>query len=480
MRKKYIINILGALLIFLAASFAGCALIASYYREPLNAWTISIIVTLFAGITAYKTTQIPEDINLKEGFAIVSLGWTVLSVFGALPFVLSGSIPSFIDALFETMSGFTSTGATILTEIESLPKSILFWRSLTHWYGGMGIVVLSLALFPLIKRIGAMQLFQAEVPGISQERLAPKIATTAKLLWGIYILLTIAETILLRLGGMSLFDSLCHTFGTMGTGGFSTKNASIGAYNNTYFETIIVIFMILGGANFSLHYQALRGNLKTYIKDREFIVYIGLILSVTAIITVVNSMHYYDDIATSFRTGIFQVVSIITTTGYCTADFDKWPDICRIMLVCLMFVGGCAGSTGGGMKIIRAVLLTRRSLQEAKKIIYPQAVIPLKLNNQVIKEDTVNTIFSFFTLYILIYGAASALLCATGIDLMTALTASVACISNIGPGLARVGAVENYGFMPDTSKVLLTLCMLVGRLELYTVIVLFIPMTWKK
>jgi len=478
MKIKSVINILGALLIFLSLSLLACLYIAIFFEEKIFYWIISVILPLVFGAIFYKTTSVPEDINTKEGFAIVTLGWVFLSLFGALPFFISNTLPNFIDAFFETMSGFTTTGATVIQDIEKLPKSLLFWRSLTHWYGGMGIIVLSLALFPLMKKIGGMQLFKAEVPGISNERLVPKIATTAKYLWTVYLLLSLLEILFLYFGGMSLFESFCHTFGTMATGGFSTKNGSIGYYNSIYIETVITIFMFLAGVNFSLHYQLLKGDIKSYFKDKEFIFYTSLIFSAIALITLVN-LSYYGSLSESFRFSSFQVISITTTTGYCTADFDKWPVFCKLLLVVLMFVGGCAGSTGGGMKNIRVMILLKKSFQEIKKIIYPQAVFPLRFGTQVIPPDTATTVLAFFILYMFIFVICSLLMSFLGLDLITAVSSVVATLGNIGPGLVKVGASQTYAHLPYMGKIILSFCMLVGRLEIYTVLVLFLPLTWK-
>ena len=418
-----------------------------------------------------------EHLNAKDGLAIVGLSWIVLSLFGSLPFYLTASVPSFTDAFFETVSGFTTTGATIVTNIEGLPKGLLFWRSLTHWLGGMGIIVLFLALLPAIGQ-GAYRLYQAEAPGPTAERAQPRVKETAKALWGVYFILSVLETLLLKFGGMTWFDSLCHTFGTMATGGFSTKTASVAAFS-PFIQWIISVFMFLAGTNFILHYQAMKGNLKTFFKSEEFRWYFFLVFALIFIFTLVLKISY--DVTMPIRDAAFQVVSILTTTGYVTADFNLWPQALRVGLVCLMFVGGCAGSTGGGMKVVRIFLIFKVALRSVIQTIFPNAVIPVKVDEKPVSDKIVLGVLSFVVIFISLFVLGAVAMAATNnCDFQTAVTASIASLGNIGPGLGRVGAAENYAWISIPGKWVLTFLMLAGRLELYAILILFVPTAWRK
>lgn len=500
MNLKLVFYTLGNLLIFLAAAMLVPLLIALYYRSAngesdLGAFIFAFVMTLAVGVLLRLTTKSKQELGNKEGFAIVALGWAVCALFGCLPYLFHGVfaaegrnwLAEFLFCYFESMSGFSTTGATVLIDIESLEHATLFWRSLTHWLGGMGIVVLALAILPMLG-VGGMQLFRAEVPGPQKDRLTPRIAQTAKLLWGVYVLLSIVETTLLWLGKMPLFDALCHTFGTMATGGFSTQNLSIGQYNNTYFDTVLIVFMFLAGVNFSLHYRALRGNFKSYIQDTEFRFYCFMLLLCTGLI-VWNTMTarggeseavVYESFGTSLRHSTFQVVSIMTTTGYGTADFEKWPGLSQFILVVLMFFGGCAGSTGGGMKQVRLLLLIKQGYTETKRLILPHAVLPVKLGAQVVPPEVMKNILSFFFIFIGILAVVTCMMAALGMDLISAAASTIATMGNIGPGLGAVGPIDNYAHIPTLGKFILSFCMLLGRLELYTVLVLFAPELWRK
>ncbi|MDH3809899.1 MAG: TrkH family potassium uptake protein, partial [Desulfuromonadales bacterium] len=418
-------------------------------------------------------------LSVREGFAIVTFGWTFFALFGALPFVFSGAIPSYLNAFFETMSGFTTTGSTILTDIEAMPPSLLLWRSLTQWLGGMGIIVLSLAILPMLG-VGGMQLFKAEVPGPTTDRLKPRIQDTAKLLWGVYVLLTCIETLLLMAGGMSFFDGLNHAFTTMATGGFSTRNASVAAYNSVYIDWIITIFMFLAGVNFSLHYLALRGKIGDFIRNEEFLFYSSLVIVGTALITMLNMGGTYPGFLDNLRYSAFQVVSIITTTGFGTADYELWPVLCQYLLVFFMFIGGCAGSTGGGMKVARILLLFKHAQVQVYRLIHPRAVRLVKLGDRPVDKDVMQSILGFFALYLGVFVAASFIMAATGMDLNSAGGSVIATLSNIGPGLGSVGPVDNFAHVPAIGKLVLAFCMLLGRLELFTVLVLVFPSFWRK
>ena len=480
MRYRAVIHILCALLIFLGAALIVPALIALFYQEgDVNAFFITIAIVWIIGFGGFFSSKTTAELRPKDGFFIVTIGWLLFSFIGALPFTLSGFIPSYTDAFFETMSGFTTTGASILNNIEALPHGLLFWRSLTHWLGGMGIILLSLAILPLLG-VGGMQLFKAEVPGPTPDRLTPRIKNTAKLLWGVYALISLAETILLRLSGMTWFDALCHTFGTMATGGFSTKHASIGHYNSALIDGIVFFFMILAGINFTLHYRALRGRPLVYFKDPEAKFFVGIIAFATVLIGFdvwKVTGHYF------FKTAqhtLFQVVSILTTTGYSTADFEKWSSLSQVILFFLMFFGGCAGSTGGGLKIIRTLILVKFGINEIKRLIHPQAVFAVRIGDTVVPHEIVTNIGGFFLLYGSLTVIGIFVMSGLGLDFKTAFASVAATINNIGPGLGEVGPTDNYAHIPTAGKWFLSFLMLAGRLEIYTVLVLCTVSFWKK
>ncbi len=478
---KSILFVLSALLLFLAVSLIPPALVSWFHEATdLEAFLITIAGGLASGlILFFLTRRDKRELRAKDGFIIVTLGWIMFSAVGALPFYLSGFIPSYTDAFFETISGFSTTGATILMDIEGLPHGLLFWRSLTHWLGGMGIILLSLAILPLLG-VGGMQLFKAEVPGPTPDKLTPRIKHTAELLWGVYLLLTLIEIALLMAGGMNWFDATCHSFGTMATGGFSTKNASIGHYNSAYIEYVITLFMIIAGMNFSLHYRALRGKPLIFFKDRETIFYLSIIGLATAFIAFSLWTNNGEGAETGFRHSFFQVASIITTTGYGTADYEQWSSSARTILFILMFLGGCAGSTGGGLKIIRSLILVKFSLNEIKKLIHPQAVLPVRVGNQVVSRDIIANVAGFFLFYISIFVFGVLFMNMLGLDFETSLGGVAATLGNIGPALGDLGPTDNYAFIPDIGKWFLSFLMLVGRLEIYTVLIIFTPMFWKK
>ena len=475
-----IIHILGFLLMFLSAAMLLPIPFSLYYGEgDYIFFIISALITFVVGFTAFKFTRLDRDVRAREGFAIVTLGWISFSLLGCLPFLLSGYIPSLTDAFFETMSGFTTTGATILENIETLPHGLLFWRSFTHWLGGMGIIVLSLAILPFLG-VGGMQLFRAEVPGPAPDKLTPRVTQTAKILWGVYILISALETILLMLGEMNLFEALCHTFGTMATGGFSIKNASIGHYNSAYIEYVIIFFMLIAGTNFSLHYRFMKREFKSYIKNNEFRLFLSLVGCATLLIGIHTFLHHYSNAGTAFRKTLFQVTSILTTTGYTTADFEQWAFSSQFILFLLMFIGGCAGSTGGGMKIIRLYVLVKFVLAEIKRLMHPKAVIPVRIGNTVISRDIVRNILGFLALMTGLFIGGVIVMTILGLDLVSAFTAVAATLNNIGPGLGSVGPTDNYAHIPLLGKWVLTFFMLAGRLEIYTVLILLAPSFWKK
>lgn len=441
---------------------------------------LSAIISGGAGLTLYLLAgkDVKRSIGKREGYIIVAFAWIIISLFGALPFVLCGAIPGYTDAFFETISGFTTTGATILTDIEAMPKGLLFWRSTTHWIGGMGIIVLSLAILPFLG-IGGMQLFIAEVPGPTPDKLHPRITQTAKRLWGIYVLLTVLETGLLMLGGMNLFDGLCHAFGTMATGGFSTKNTSIAGFS-PYIQYVITAFMILAGTNFSLHYLALHGKLRDVWKNEEYRYFLGAIGVASVIITLSLFFTEPGNIEHAFRDSIFTVVSIITTTGFITADYLVWPGVLWFLIFLLMFVGGSAGSTGGGIKIMRQLLLFKNSLIELKRQMHPQAVIPVRMNGRPVSQDIIFNVLAFFLIYMISFAIGTLVMSLLGLDFESAIGTTAATIGNIGPGIGSVGPVGNYSDIPLLGKWFLSFLMLLGRLELFTVLILFSPAFWKR
>jgi trk system potassium uptake protein TrkH len=478
---KVIIKVIGFLLVIEGFFMFGGLPFSIYYGEAESLSILySGLITIFSGgLLWFSTRKHPRNIGRKEGYVIVAVTWIIISLFGTLPFLLSGTIPNFTDAFFETMSGFTTTGATILTDIEAMPKGILFWRSMTHWIGGMGIIVFTVAVLPILG-IGGMQLYAAEMPGVTKDKLHPRITATAKRLWAIYLIFTVVEAVLLLLGGLSLFDALCHTFGTVATGGFSTHNESIAAFS-PYIQYVIIIFMILAGTNFTLHYFALHGQLRRVWRSEEFRYFIYLIIAGTVIITLVlalskDGMNFEE----AFRASFFQVTSIITTTGYITDNYLQWPGMIWFLIVLMMFVGGMAGSTGGGIKVVRQLLLLKNSLLELKRLIHPQAIVPVRMNGKVVSQDIIFKVMAFFLIYIIIFLFGSTIMALIGLDAPTAIGATAATLGNIGPGIGNIGPDDNYAFIPYAGKWFLSFLMLLGRLELFTVLILLSPAFWKK
>lgn len=475
-----VLRVLGSLLL-VEAGLMLPPLFVSYYNggPDTMAFVWSILITAIVGFVLVRSFQAKKTMQAKEGLTIVALGWILVSLFGSLPFILSGSIPSFVDAFFETVSGFTTTGATILTDVEVLPKGILFWRSFTHWIGGMGILVFTIALIPKLGG-GSYQIFKVESPGPAPDRIVPKVSDTAKVLYMSYFTITITQVIFLLFGRMSLFDSLLHTFGTVGTGGFGIKNDSIGAYDSTYIHLVIGTFMILAGVNFSLYFSLFKGKWRDFVKDQELRFYLGIILGAVILITLNIHTTLYQDIGRSLRDAFFQVASIITTTGYSTVDFNQWPEFSQMIIFALMFMGGSAGSTAGGMKAVRILVVFKQIKREIAKLFHPRAVIPIKVGDQVISDSTVSSIFSFLGIYMLVFIAGSIFLALEGFGFETSVTATISALSNIGPGLALVGPAESFNIFSKAGKLLISFLMLLGRLEFFTLIALLAPTTWKK
>ncbi len=420
------------------------------------------------------------DLGLREAFAVVSLSWVLASAIAGIPYLLNGTVPTYTGAFFEAMSGFTTTGATVLTDIQSNPRGILFWRDLTQWLGGMGIIVLSLAVLPFLK-VGGMQLYKAEVPGPMPEKITPRVHQTALLLWGVYLLLSLLQTSALLLGGMSLFESLTHTFGTMATGGFSPLNRSIGQYGNAYFEWVIILFMFLAGTNFVLHFLLLRGDLGAWWRNEEFRFYVKLLaVAVLLAAAFLFSSGTYEKLSDSIRYGAFQVVSIVTTTGFVTADFGLWPNFLQYLLLLLMFVGGCAGSTVGGIKSMRIMVLVKHVKAELQRLLHPRAIFTVRIGGKVLEREVISSVTAFFVMYIGLFALAAMAMAALGLDVLTAIASAAAAIGNIGPALGSVGPSSNYAHVPAAGKWILSFCMLLGRLEIYTVMMLFLPGTWRR
>jgi len=490
--------------------------------RPWNAEVSSFVLTILLSLLLGTFFQLAfrkgrYDQGVREGFAIVSLGWVLFALLGSIPFLVhflrQGSPPlrAFTDAYFEIMSGFTATGSTILGDIEVLPRGLLFWRSLTHWLGGMGFVTLALAIFPSMG-VGGYHMFKGEVPGPTTDRLRPRIRETAKILWGVYILLTGLETLLLMFGGMDLYEALCHAFGTLATGGFSTRNASIGAYDSAYIDWVVILFMFLAGTNFLIHYRLFfRGDWLSLRRNREFHFYFGTLALCILVSTLVlrigglpdlseASAHFRADPPTrsemaahlqreadkvstlpgAFRYASFQVVSIATTTGFGTADFDVWPRALGLLLVVLMFWGGCAGSTAGGMKMIRVMVTFKAAWRELKKAVRPRLISPLKVRRVALGDDQVANMVVFFVLFVGLFVVCSILMSFFIPDLSTAVSSVAAAIGGIGPGLSGVGSTQTYAWIPIPGKWILVLCMLLGRLEIFTVLVVMRPGFWKK
>jgi len=482
MRFRPILRVRGILNFFIGLSMLmplGISLIYSdgSFFPLLN----SFIITAGSGIIFFLFTKGSNYTTLsqREGMAIVTFGWISAGFFGSLPFLFSGAIGSLTEAYFESLSGFTTTGASILSNIESLPEGILFWRSLTQWMGGMGIIVLSIAILPFLG-VGGMQLYKAEIPSPVVDKLRPRISETAKTLWKVYLLITLLETVLLRIGGMPLFDAVCHTFCSMPTGGFSTQNASIAQYHNAYFEGVITVFMILAGVNFSLHFKFLKGDFRIFDRDPECRVFFLVICLLVLLVGFNIYGTVYQSVTTAFRYAVFQVVSIITTTGFVTADYTLWPALSQIILLLCMFIGAMAGSTGGGIKIMRIILLVKHSYREIFRLVHPHAVRSIKLGGKPVPEEVLTSIWGFFTLYLALFIVAVIIMAMLGLDATTAFSSVAATIGNVGPGFGLVGPVSNYLAVPALGKWVLIFCMILGRLEIYTVISMLAPAYWRK
>ncbi len=484
---------MGLLLLCNGGFMLLAALVSGIFKDGVTLdITLAAITTLFVGVVAmFYTRGHKKEVKRKEGYIIVTLGWIVMSLSGVLPYIFSGAIDGITDAFFETMSGYTTTGASILDDIESLPEGILFWRSLTHWIGGMGIIVLAIAILPLLG-IGGMQLFAAEAPGPSADKLHPRITDTAKRLWFIYFGYTVAETLLLKLAGMSFFDAINHSLATLSTGGFSTKNASLAHWNaSPVIQYIVIFFMFLAGSNFVLSYFAFKGKVQKVLKDEEFKIYAIFILVFTLIAALViytkaevPVSQYHPMVSgaeeSAFRHALFQVVAVVTTTGFVTADFTAWTPFLTVFFFGLMFLGGSAGSTAGGIKVMRHVLIIKNGLLEFKRTLHPNAIIPVRFNNKTVTEHIVYNIIGFFVLYMLLFIIGALVLSLLGLDYLSAIGGAASSLGNVGPALGSLNPLSNFGGLPALGKWWCSFLMLAGRLELFTVLILLTPYFWRK
>ncbi|MDI6864465.1 MULTISPECIES: TrkH family potassium uptake protein [Thermodesulfovibrio] len=481
MNYKTVINIIGIILIILSIFMIIPILVSIInHSSDIPALGLSCFLTFFCGTVMLALTKQyrHEELMYREAFMTVTLTWIAVAFFGCLPYIFTGSVSSFTDAFFEAMSGFTTTGASIFADVESLPAGLLFWRSMTQWIGGMGIIVFVLAVLPLMG-IGGMQLFKAEVPEISVDKLRPRIIDTAKSLWFIYIGITAIIIILYFIAGMDIYDAVCHAFTTISTGGFSTKNASIAHFKSPMLEYISSFGMFLGGINFALYFYLLKGRVRRFLKNAEFRFYF-CIISITVVLLTVDLLFYYHSFSEAFRYALFQVISIMTTTGYATADYLKWSSFSQLVLLIIMFFGGMIGSTGGGIKQVRVYLMIKQIYREFYQLIHPRAVLALKLDDKFLTKEILGSIWGFVFLAIFVCALASIGMTATGLDMVTSVSTVVSSMNNVGPALGEAGPAGNYFSIHPLGKWILILCMLAGRLEYYTVLILLTPAFWKR
>ncbi|WP_396601890.1 TrkH family potassium uptake protein [Algibacter sp. R77976] len=490
---KIIVHFFGLLLLFNGGFMLISAFISFIYKDGVTLSLVSsgVLVLVLGAVFMLSSMKHKKEMNKREGYIVVALGWVIMTLSGALPYILTGAIPNFTNAFFETMSGYTTTGASILNDIEAMPEGILFWRSLTHWIGGMGIIVLAVAILPLLG-IGGMELFAAEAPGPSADKLHPRITDTAKRLWLIYFGYTAAETILLQVAGMSFFDAINHAMCTLSTGGFSTKNASVAYWNGQpIIQYIIILFMFLAGTNFVLSYFAFKGKVQKIIDDDEFKLYFKFIVVFTAISALI--IYFRADVSSSsinhpmvwgegesaFRHALFQVLSVITTTGFVTADYTLWTPFLVVFFFGLMFLGGSAGSTAGGVKVVRQLILIKNGFLEFKRTLHPNAILPVRYNKKAISGDIVFNILAFFILYMLSFVIGALGFSIMGIEFESAIGLAASTLGNVGPALGDFGPVNNYSALPSLAQWWASFLMLIGRLELFTVLILFTPFFWR-
>ncbi len=484
MNIKFSLYIVGNLLKLLGITMlvpAVCSLI--YGGDDLWVFVVSFAITTSLGFALEKTLKTEygslDEVGRKEGFLITSVGWIAVPLFGALPFILYGVFSNPIDAIFESVSGFTTTGASVLTDIESLPRGIIFWRSFTQWLGGMGIVVLGIAILPRLA-VGGMQLMARERAGPTAEKITPRIAETAKSLWFVYLMVSIAMVLLLYLCGLPLYDSIIHMFSALSTGGYSSKNLSVGAYDNVAAEIVITFFMLVGGINFSLLVSVMKGRFSDLVTNPEFLFYFSVNIAVIVIVTLTLWLSYYPSFSHSLREGAFQVVSLSTGTGYTTANYDAWPPFAKWILFMLLFSGGSVGSTSGGIKHLRIVVLLKRCYQEIYLLVHPKAVLPLRLGKKIVEPNISSSIGIYAIIYIALFLVGALVIMLEGVPIMTAISASATSLGNVGPGFELVGPTSNFAHLSNLAKLDLSFLMLLGRLEIFTILVLFLPSFWKE
>ena len=472
-----------ALLLLVGLFMISGLVVALIYgeRDAVVGFAVASGIALACALSGFVSFRSYRDAALltRDGFLVVVLSWLVVCAFGALPYVISGSIPRYPDAFFETMSGFTTTGATLLTDIESLPRSVLFWRSLTQWLGGMGIVVLTVAILPRLG-IGGLKLMRTEAPGPTLEKLTPRVAGTAKILWLFYLGLTVMQVALLLAGGLPLYDALTHTFSTIATGGFSPRAASVGAYDSAFVDAVVTVFMLLAAVNFSLYFQVFRRNPAKLFSNLELRAFICIYVVAAALVTLSVTGTTYDSLGRGVRFAAFQAASLLTGTGFTTADYDGWPNMARAVLLIIMFVGGCSGSTAGGIKVIRVATLFKQALNEFRRLIHPQGIFTLRIGDRRVKKDILYPVAMFFFLYIGMVLLTTLVVASFSPDLTTAFTTGLATVGNVGPGFGAIGPAQNYAFYPDAIKWWLSFAMLTGRLEIYSVLLLLTPAFWRR
>lgn len=477
-----VFHIVGMLLLSVGAAMLVPLITSWIYDDgSATALGISMFVVLAAGLVLMRLCRLkdPENFSQREGMATVAMCWIFASFAGTLPYVLGGYLPM-ADAIFESSSGFTTTGASVITNIEALPRGILMWRSFSQWLGGMGIIVLYLAILPTLG-VGGMQLYKAEVPGPSKDKLTPRLRDTASALWKVYVLLSVVLCILLYAGDMSFFDSLTHTFTTISTAGFSVRNNSIGDYNSAYLQWVIGIFVFISGASFALHYRFLCGDLTSYFKNTEFKVYTTLVMLLSCMVAaMLLYTQQYPSIEENIRHAFFQVSCIITTAGFSTADYLQWPQTAQVVLMLFFFVGGCVGSTSGGLKVMRSVLLVRVAFQELEHLLHPRSIRHIKVDGKIISPDVIQGVVSYVLLFVLLLACTTIVLTFLDIEIATAFWATASCMANVGPAFGNVGPAHNFGHLPDTAKWILSLSMLLGRLEIYTILLLLLPAFWRR
>ena len=479
MNYGIVIKVLGIILLIESLLMSPAIFISHYHGgEAVGSFLITISVMLLIGIVMMNVKSDKESIRAKDGIVIVAVGWVMISVFGALPLYLTDSVPHYVDALFEIISGFTTTGSSVIAEVEALDKGILFWRSMTHWIGGMGILVFTLALLPALG-VGSLQIFKAEAPGPVAGKIVPRMKDTARVLYTTYITITILQVLFLLFGGVNLLESFVITFGTVGTGGFGPRNDSLGSYGS-YVHIVTGIFMVLSGINFSLYFMVFRKKYKDFLKDRELRLYLFFIFSSVAMIVVNLLITFRGDFFITLRDSFFQVASIMTTTGFSTVDYEQWPSFSKLILLFLMFIGGSAGSTAGGMKVIRILIILKLIKREVSKIFHPRALIPIKVGGKIVSNEVIARINSFLALHLVIFVLGVLVVSLEGVDMITSISSVSATINNIGPGFGAVGPTMTFADYSIFTKLFLSLVMLLGRLEHFTIIALLVPKSWTR